>query len=94
LFRRWPRQCAGFGVGAGLGTIFVQPNRKIGWRPVIAAAYGGLIVYGLVQRSRSKDQYKRYESQSDEQQAEPFMKKQRSSITAIWWQPGLRLRFG
>ena len=56
----------------GLGTILVQPNRKIGWRPVITVTYGGLIAYGLVQRSRSKQAYKTYESQASEQQAEPY----------------------
>lgn len=44
----------------GLGTIFVQPNRKIGARPLITAAYAGLLVYGLVQRGRSQKQYDVY----------------------------------
>ncbi|WP_421829891.1 hypothetical protein [Larkinella sp.] len=56
----------------GLGSIRVQPNRKIGWRPVITATYGGLLAYGLVQRSRSKQAYRNYESQPSEQQAEPY----------------------
>ena len=43
-------------LAPGLGTIFVQPNRKIGTRPLITAAYGGLLVYGLVQRGQSKKQ--------------------------------------
>ncbi|MCY7351677.1 MAG: hypothetical protein LH606_13585 [Cytophagaceae bacterium] len=45
----------------GLGTIFVQPNKKIGLRPLITVAYGGLLVYGLLQKNRSKQQYQRYE---------------------------------
>jgi hypothetical protein len=56
----------------GLGSILVQPNRKIGWRPVITATYGGLLAYGLVQRSRSKQAYQTYETQTSEQQAEPY----------------------
>jgi hypothetical protein len=56
----------------GLGSILVQPNRKIGWRPVITVTYGGLLAYGLVQRSRSKQVYRTYESQTGEQQAEPY----------------------
>lgn len=47
----------------GLGTIFVQPNRKVGARPLITAAYAGLLVYGLVQRSRSQKQYAVYQDQ-------------------------------
>ncbi|KAA9346522.1 hypothetical protein [Larkinella humicola] len=56
----------------GLGSILVQPNRKTGWRPVITATYGGLLAYGLVQRSRSKEAYQTYESQTSEPQAEPY----------------------
>ena len=53
-------------LAPGLGTIFVQPNRKIGVRPLITVAYGGLLIYGLVQRSQSKKQYARYESALNE----------------------------
>lgn len=53
-------------LAPGLGTIFVQPNRKIGTRPLITAAYGGLLVYGLVQRGQSKKQYALYENALNE----------------------------
>jgi len=45
----------------GVGSIFVQPARKIGLRPLITAAYGGLLIYGLVQRSQSREAFSRYE---------------------------------
>lgn len=45
----------------GLGTIFVQPGRKIGLRPLITVAYGGLLIYGFSQKARSKQPYERYE---------------------------------
>lgn len=44
----------------GVGNIFVQPNRKIGLRPLITGAYAGLLTYGLIQQSRSKQQYGLY----------------------------------
>ena len=53
-------------LAPGLGTIFVQPDRKIGVRPLITVAYGGLLIYGLVQRSQSKKQYALYESALNE----------------------------
>lgn len=46
----------------GVGSIFVQPTRKIGLRPLITAAYGGLLIYGLVQRSQSREAFNRYGS--------------------------------
>ncbi|GAB3643731.1 hypothetical protein [Spirosoma arcticum] len=49
-----------------MGTIFVQPNQKVGVRPLITVAYGGLLVYGLAQRSQSKKQYAVYESERQE----------------------------
>ena len=53
-------------LAPGLGTIFVQPGRKIGARPLLTVAYGGLLVYGLVQRGQSKKQYALYEAGRDE----------------------------
>ncbi len=44
----------------GLGNIMVQPNHHIGWRPLITAAYGGLLVYGLVQKSQSSKNFALY----------------------------------
>lgn len=46
----------------GVGTVFVQPNRKIGARPLISVAYVGLLAYGLGQRGRSREAYARYET--------------------------------
>ncbi|MGM9511094.1 hypothetical protein ACS5NO_25385 [Larkinella sp. GY13] len=59
----------------GLGNVLVQPNKKIGFRPLITVAYGGLLVYGLMQRSKAMDQYAIYESQPYENQAEPYFTK-------------------
>lgn len=53
-------------LAPGVGTIFVQPNRKIGVRPLITVAYTGLLVYGLVQRGQSKKRYTRYENGFDQ----------------------------
>ncbi|MEZ0540207.1 hypothetical protein ACAW75_10965 [Fibrella sp. Tmos10] len=50
-------------VAPGVGTIFVQPNRKIGIRPLITGAYVGIWVYGLVCRSQSDHHYELYTSQ-------------------------------
>ncbi|GAA4403120.1 hypothetical protein GCM10023187_18880 [Nibrella viscosa] len=56
----------------GLGNVLVQPNRQIGLRPLITAGYGGLLAYGLIQRSRANRQYSLYESQLTAEDAEPF----------------------
>ncbi|GAB4027960.1 hypothetical protein [Spirosoma gilvum] len=50
----------------GLGNIFVQPNHKVGLRPLITVAYAGLLVYGLVQRNRSQQQLAIYQNQLSE----------------------------
>ena len=49
-------------LAPGVGSIFVQPSRKVGWRPLITGAYAGLLVYGLVQKSRSNQAYDQYTS--------------------------------
>ncbi len=50
-------------VAPGVGTIFVQPNRKVGLRPLLTGAYVGLWVYGLVRKSQSTQYYELYTSQ-------------------------------
>jgi len=59
----------------GLGNVMVQPNHRIGFRPLITVAYGGLLIYGLSQRSQSNKQYQLYQSQTLEEQAEPYYTK-------------------
>ncbi|WP_128547001.1 hypothetical protein [Larkinella soli] len=59
----------------GLGNIRVQPGRKVGLRPLITVAFGGMLTYGLVQRSRSRDQYALYQQQPDAPTAEPYYQK-------------------
>lgn len=56
----------------GLGNIMVQPKHKIGLRPLITVAYGGLLVYGLWQKSRSDRQYALYDAQPFERNAQPY----------------------
>ncbi len=53
-------------LAPGIGSIFVQPNRKVGVRPLITGAYVALLVFGLSQQSRSKQQYEVYASQLNE----------------------------
>ena len=50
-------------LAPGVGTIFVQPNRKIGLRPLLTGAYVGLWIYGFTRRSQSVDRYALYTSQ-------------------------------
>ena len=47
-------------VAPGIGNIFVQPNHKVGLRPLLTGAYAGLLVYGLVQNARSNRVYDEY----------------------------------
>ncbi|MCY7359252.1 MAG: hypothetical protein LH609_17715 [Rudanella sp.] len=47
-------------LAPGVGTIFVQPNRKVGLRPLITGAYAGLIIYGLVRKNQADNQYNLY----------------------------------
>ncbi|MBC8156130.1 MAG: hypothetical protein H7Z72_24850, partial [Bacteroidetes bacterium] len=57
----------------GVGNALVQPKRKIGWRPLITAAYAGPLVYGLVQKSRSNAQYALYNAPGlFERDAQPY----------------------
>ncbi len=47
-------------VAPGIGNIFVQPNHKVGLRPLLTGAYAGLLIYGLVQNARSGRAYNEY----------------------------------
>ncbi len=49
-------------LAPGVGSIFVQPNRKIGLRPLLTGAYVGLWLYGLTRKSQSTDRYDLYTS--------------------------------
>lgn len=50
-------------LAPGVGSIFVQPNHKIGIRPLLTGVYVGLLAYGLVRKSQSTDRYALYSSQ-------------------------------
>lgn len=56
----------------GAGNILVQPNHKIGIRPLITVAYGGLLAYGLVQKKRSDRQFANYTNEPFERDARPY----------------------
>lgn len=56
----------------GVGNIFVQPNRKIGLRPLVTVSYLGLLAYGLSQKSQSNKQYDLYNAQLNESDAQPY----------------------
>jgi hypothetical protein len=78
-------------VAPGIGSIFVQPDRKIGLRPLITGAYVGLLVYGLVRRSQSKHQYGLYADQlimADYQEANRL---HHHYLVATWTAVGLLL---
>jgi hypothetical protein len=53
-------------VAPGVGTIFVQPGRNVGLRPLITGSYLGLWAFGIVQKNRSNQAYDRYERERDE----------------------------
>ncbi|MBO9638833.1 hypothetical protein [Siphonobacter aquaeclarae] len=55
----------------GLGNIMVQPGHKIGLRPLITVAYGGLIAFGLIQKGKSDKEYNLYQSEPYEKNAVP-----------------------
>ncbi|GAA4450194.1 hypothetical protein GCM10023189_10540 [Nibrella saemangeumensis] len=56
----------------GVGNIMVQPGKKIGLRPAITVAYGGLLIYGILQKSHSNQQYDKYMASQNEAAAQPF----------------------
>ncbi len=62
-------------LAPGVGNIFVQPNHRIGLRPLITVAYGGLLGYSLVQKSKSNKQYNLYLKERYERDALPYYNK-------------------
>ena len=62
-------------VAPGVGNIFVQwPKPKVGLRPLIAVGCYGLVVYGLSERQKSRDDFAIYEQQKNATAAEPYYK--------------------
>ncbi|GAB3917147.1 hypothetical protein [Larkinella terrae] len=60
-------------VAPGVGNIFVQsPKPVIGHRLGVTAACYGLMLYGLVERKKSKEEYALYEQQRNRTTAQPF----------------------
>lgn len=60
-------------VAPGVGNIFVQsPKPVIGHRLGVTAACYGLMIYGLVERKKSRDEYSLYEQQRNRTTAQPY----------------------
>ncbi|RRA97670.1 hypothetical protein [Larkinella rosea] len=60
-------------VAPGVGNIFVQsPKPIIGHRLGVTAACYGLMIYGLVERKKSRDEYTLYEQQRSRTTAQPY----------------------
>lgn len=69
----------------GLGNVMVQPGHKIGLRPLITVAYGGLLAYGLIQKSQSDKEYDLYMAQRYEKDAIPhYEEANRLNHQYIW----------
>lgn len=60
-------------VAPGFGNVFVQtPKPRIGLRPLLAVGCYGLLVYGLQERQKSRDDYTLYERQKNAETADPY----------------------
>ena len=60
-------------VAPGMGNIFVQtPKPKIGIRPLLTVGCYGLVVYGLMERQKSQDDYAIYSVQKNMTAGEPY----------------------
>lgn len=71
-------------LAPGVGTIFVQPNRKVGLRPLITGAYVGLIIFGLVRKNQANKQYSLYTSQLHPADYTTANRMHHQSIVASW----------
>lgn len=71
-------------LAPGVGNIFVQPNRKVGFRPLITGAYVGLIVFGLVQKKQADTQYGRYATRLQPADYTKANRLHHQSIVASW----------
>ena len=59
-------------IAPGVGNIFVNENKKIGFRPLITASFYGLLIYGLTLKSQSNSQYAIYNSKTKETEAQTY----------------------
>ena len=60
-------------VAPGIGNIFVQtPKPRVGFRPLLTIGCYGSILYGLIERQKSQDEYAVYEQQKNMAAAEPY----------------------
>lgn len=47
-------------IAPGVGNIFVQPNKKVGLRPFVTVAFYGLLINGIVMKTRANTEYDKY----------------------------------
>lgn len=47
-------------IAPGVGNIFVQPNKKVGLRPFVTVAFYGLLINGIIMKTRSDKEYDKY----------------------------------
>ncbi|GAB4034690.1 hypothetical protein [Spirosoma jeollabukense] len=60
-------------IAPGIGNIFVQtPRPKVGIRPLLTVGCYGLVVYGLMERQKSQDEYAVYSVQKNMTAGEPY----------------------
>ena len=60
-------------VAPGAGNIFVQtPEPKVGLRPMLTVGTYVLLIYGLRERQKSRDDYALYEEQKNRAAGEPY----------------------
>ena len=60
-------------VAPGIGNIFVQsPNPKVGFRPLVLGGTYSLLIYGLGERQKSRDDYALYEQQKNMTDGESY----------------------
>lgn len=59
-------------IAPGIGNIFVQENKKVGLRPLVALSFYGLLAYSFSLKKKADSQYALYNSQSNEQEAIPY----------------------
>lgn len=59
-------------IAPGVGNIFVNEEKNIGFRPLITASFYGLLIYGLTLKSQSNSQYAIYNSKLKEAEAQTY----------------------
>lgn len=71
-------------LAPGVGNIFVQPNRKVGVRPLITGAYVGLLAFGLTRKKQADNQYDLYTRRLQPADYTQANRLHHQSIVASW----------